>query len=397
MSTEPAGPLQGLIVIDASTVVAGPLAAALLGDYGARVIKVEHPKTGDSARHLGRPYEGLGSWWTFYSRNKECISCDLSKAEGAALFRRLTRRADLLIENFRPGKLESWGLAPSSLLEENPTLVVTRISGFGQSGPYANRPGYGTVVEAMSGFVHLTGFPDGPPTLPGVPIADSSTAGMAAFACMVGLHDRQRNGRGTVIDLALYGAMLQAMGSHLVEYERNGVVEGRTGNRMGTTPRNAHVCRDGKWITYSGASPNLIAAIVDLLDVRSDPRFATPETAAEHGLELDDLIGDWIARRDRTEVLDAFVRAGIPIGPVNDDSDVMRDEHFLQRGEFGRFIERGRDLRMAFQPFRLSDYERPDTAMQTSGDIGQDNRAVYRELAGVTDDELDDLEAAGVI
>lgn len=393
----PDGPLKDLTIIDTSTVVAGPLAAALLGDYGARVIKVEHPKTGDSARKLGMPYEGVGSWWAFFSRNKECISCDLSTPEGAALLRRLVRKADIFIENFRPGKMESWGLGPSVLLEENPELVITRISGFGQNGPKADQPGYGTVIEAMTGFANMTGFPDGPPTLPGVPVADSETAAMAAFACMVGLRDRERHGRGTVIDLPLYGAMLQAMGSHLVEYERNGAVGKRAGNRMGTAPRNAHRCRDGRWITYSGASPNLLAAIVDLLGVRADPRFTTPEVAGRYGLDLDDLVCGWVAERDQPDVLAAFVAAGIPVGAVNNDADVMHDEHLLERGEFGRFAEGDRVIQMAFQPFRLSGYDRPDDVMPTSAGIGQDNAKVLRELAGLTDDELEDLAAAGII
>lgn len=393
----PEGPLSGLTVLDASTIIAGPLAAALLGDYGARVIKVENPLGGDRARVNGDIANGQGSWWSFLSRDKQCVTCDLSSPDGAALFIDLAAKADLVIENFRPGKLEKWGLGPETLLSVNPGLVLLRVSGFGQSGPYAPRAAYGTVIEAMSGFVNMNGFPDRQPLLPGIPIADSLSAVMGAYASMVALWSRDQNGRGGEIDLSLYGAMFQAMGLHLTEYDRTGVVKHRTGNAMGTSPRNTQICADGTWVAYAaGQSLRIVRGLVELTGLQDDPRFTTHEKAVENGLELDKSIGRWIKRHDREVVIETFVTLGIPIGPVYEADDVMDDPHFQERAEFTTFTNSTEKIRMPATPFRLSSWSPPNDR-HTGASLGEHNQPVYRELLGLSEQDLQNLADRGVI
>ncbi|MFF5083768.1 CaiB/BaiF CoA transferase family protein [Actinoplanes sp. NPDC000266] len=324
-------PLDGVRVVDASTLFAGPLAATILGDYGADVIKVEHPAKGDPARGHGPAKDGVPLWWTMLGRNKRTITLDLSR--GAEVFRRLLAGADVLIENFRPGTLERWGLDPASLGSH---LVVARVTTYGQFGPYASRPGFGTLAEAMSGFAAITGEPDGPPTLPPFGLADGIAALTCAQAVMTALYHRDAHGGGgQVIDLAIAEPMLTVLGMQAMVYDQLGVVQRRTGNRsVNNAPRNTYRTADGRWVAVSTSAQAIAERVLRLVgrpDLIAEPWFATGVGRAAHADELDEAVGSWIAARDLAAVTAAFDEAQAAVAPVYDIADVFADPQFAAR------------------------------------------------------------------
>ena len=326
------GSLAGLRVIDASTILAGPLCCQILGDHGAEVIKVEHPERGDGMRGHGLAKDGVPLWWKEISRNKRTIGLSLSDPDGAEVFRRLVATADVLVENFRPGTLERWGLDPADLMRANPGLVVLRVTGFGQRGPYAGRAGFGTLAEAMSGFAHLTGEADGPPTLPAFGLADSICGIAASSAVMMALWARAANGgRGQVVDIDLLRPILTAVGPGPTEYQQLGVVGERHGNRStNNAPRNTYRCSDGSWVAVSTSAQAVAERVMHLVghpEVLDEPWFATGRQRAEHADLLDDLVGGWIADRSRAEVLERFAAVGAAAAPIYSAADVVADEH----------------------------------------------------------------------
>ncbi|KAA9381546.1 CoA transferase [Microbispora cellulosiformans] len=329
---QPAGPLAGVRVIDASTILAGPLCCQILGDFGADVIKIEHPVAGDSMRGHGRSKDGKPLWWKEISRNKRTIGLSLSDPDGAAVFLRLAETADVVVENFRPGTLERWGIGPEKLHEVNPRLVLVRVTGFGQQGPYASRPGFGTLAEAMSGFAHLTGQPDGPPTLPAFGLADSICGIAASSAAMMALYHRDlHGGAGQVIDMSLLEPILTAVGPGPLEYDQLGHVGHRHGNRSANNaPRNTYRTKDGRWVAISTSAQQIAERVLRLVghpEVIDEPWFATGAQRAEHADELDEYVGGWIAARTRAEVLEAFTAAGAAVAPIYDMADISADEH----------------------------------------------------------------------
>jgi crotonobetainyl-CoA:carnitine CoA-transferase CaiB-like acyl-CoA transferase len=392
-------PLEGLVVIDASTIIAGPLAAGLLGEYGATVIKVEHPTLGDGARRIGYSNTGAGAWWKALAQNKRCVTCDLRQPDGAALFRRLVARADVLVENFRPGTLERWGLGPENLRQVNERLVLLRISGFGQTGPYSSRPGYGTLAEAMSGFAEMTGQPDGPPTLPAVPVADGITGIMGAASCLVALWNRDRpdgTGKGDVIDLSLYGSLTYAFGMFVTEHLVSGVLPTRRGNRLGNAPRNAWPCADGGWVAYSAQSASMIKAIVEFVGKSDDPRFSDPMAAVRYGDEIDALLGAWIRERPREEVLRELIAAGVPVGPIYDVSELYNDQHVRFRSDFVEVEDPDfGQVTLPVGPARFASGQRH--RRQPGPALGAHNGEVYGDWLGLSPSEIDELRARGVI
>jgi crotonobetainyl-CoA:carnitine CoA-transferase CaiB-like acyl-CoA transferase len=326
------GPLTGLRVIDASTILAGPLCCQILGDFGADVIKIEHPVAGDSMRGHGKAKNGTSLWWKEISRNKRTLGLSLSAPEGAELFRKLAATADVIVENFRPGTLERWGIGPEVLFEINPGLVLVRITGFGQTGPYASRAGFGTLAEAMSGFAHLTGEADGPPTLPAFGLADSICGIAASSATMMALWARERNGgRGQVVDMSLLEPIMTAVGPGPTVYDQLGLVEHRHGNRStNNAPRNTYRTADGKWVAVSTSAQAIAERVMTLVghpEVIDEPWFRTGGERAKHADELDRYVGGWIAQRTRDEVIRAFEEAGAAIAPVYDARDLVADEH----------------------------------------------------------------------
>jgi crotonobetainyl-CoA:carnitine CoA-transferase CaiB-like acyl-CoA transferase len=399
--TEPPLPLEGVRVIDVATIIAGPGIAAHLGDFGADVVKVEHPVTGDTARELGWKAEGVALWWKLLGRNKRPVTLNLSDPRGQELLLRLAETADVLVESFRPGTLERWNVGPDVLLERNPRLVVLRTSGFGQTGPYAPRPGFGTLAEALSGYVHLTGFPEQPPVLPPVALADETAALLGAYAVMVALYHRDvRSGGGQVIDLSLFEALFRATGPVATVYDALGIVEGRRGNRIAyAAPRGAYVTKDERWVALSGTSPSIAERILSSIgrpELAEDPRFATNAARLENVEELDAIIQGWMSQHTLDEVLAAFEAHEAAAAPVYDAAQIAADPQYRARGTLVRIPdeELGDVLLPDVQP-RLS--ATPGRIRHAGLPKGSANDAVYREELGLSDDELAELSADGVI
>ncbi|MET9967473.1 CoA transferase [Streptomyces sp. NPDC006356] len=335
--TRPAdAPLTGLRVLDLATLFAGPLAATMLGDFGAEVIKVEHPEKPDPSRGHGPSKDGVGLWWKVLGRNKRTIALNLSKPGGRATLLRLAATADVVIENFRPGTLEKWDLGWPELSAANPRLVLTRVTGFGQFGPSAHRPGFGTLAEAMSGFAALTGEPDAPPTLPPFGLADSIAGLATAYAVMTALAARERTGEGQVVDMALIEPMLLALGPQPTWYDQLGYVQERTGNRSANNaPRNTYRTADGTWVAVSTSAQSIAERVMHLVgrpDLIDEPWFATGADRARHADVLDRAVGDWIARHTRADVLAAFEKAEAAVAPIQDVREVMTDPQYAALG-----------------------------------------------------------------
>ncbi len=398
----PTGPLAGVVVVDAATLFAGPLAATILGDFGADVIKVEHPKRGDPSRTHGASKHGIGLWWKMLGRNKRTVTADLSSSEGAELLKRLLARADVLIENFRPGTLERWGLSPEILHELNPRLVIARVTGFGQFGPYARRPGFGTLAESMSGFAAVTGEPDGPPTLPPFGLADGISALTCVNAVTMALHHRDRpggSGRGQVIDLAIVEPLVTILGAQPLVWDQLGQVQSRTGNRsVNNAPRNTYRTRDGRWVAVSTSADSIAQRVMRLVghpEVIDEPWFATGAGRAEHADLLDGHVGAWIAERDLATVVEEFERVEAAVAPIYDIRDVFEDPQYraldtittVQDPDLG-------PVRMQNVLFRLS--ETPGSIRWTGRARGADNTDVWGGL-GVSADELTALRDKGVV
>ena len=330
MSTSGAPPLEGLRVLDLSTVVAGPNCARYLADFGADVIKVERPDGGDSLRNMAwrDPRDGEGLWWKLVNRNKRTIALDLKAIDDRDVLLRLVDDADVLVENFRPGTLERLGIGPAELHARTPRLVITRVTGFGQTGPYRDRPGFATIAESMSGLAAISGEPDGQPLLPPIALTDELTGLAAAFATMVALH----SGVGQVVDVSLIESLLQVMSPLVTLYGLTGELQPRLGAGLPyTVPRGTYRCVDGSWVGVSTSSDTVAARVLRILGVEGDPRFADFAARMEHRVALEALMTEWCAARSRDEVIDTFTRAEAAIGPVMTMADIAADEHYLAR------------------------------------------------------------------
>ncbi|MEU5543103.1 CoA transferase [Streptomyces sioyaensis] len=393
------GPLTGLRVLDLATLFAGPLAATLLGDFGAEVIKIEHPHRPDPSRGHGPAKDGIGLWWKLLGRNKKAMTLDLSHPGGRDVLLRLAAGADAVIENFRPGTLERWGLGWEELSAVNPRLVLARVTGFGQFGPYARRPGFGTLAEAMSGFAAMTGEPDGPPTLPPFGLADAIAALGTSYAVMAALHARTASGRGQVIDMALIEPMLTVLGPQPLWYDQLGHVQPRTGNRSANVaPRNTYRTADGSWVAVSTSAESVAERVMRLVgrpEVIGEPWFATGAERAEHADELDAPVADWIARHDRAEVMAAFEKAEAAVAPIYDIREVMTDPQYQALGSITEVPddELG-TVRMQNVLFRLS--ETPGAIRWAGRPHGADTDEVLTSL-GLSGPEIDGLRAAGAV
>ncbi len=329
-------PLEGVKVIDVGTLFAGPWIATYMADFGAEVIKVEHPR-GDSLRNFASQKDGVSLWWKLASRNKKSITCDISAPEGGEILRALSESADVLVENFRPGTMERWGLSWERLHMLNPKLILARTSGFGQEGPYAHRPGFGTLAEAMSGFAHITGFPDGPPTLPPFALADGISALCGVYAVMMALYHRDVHGAsGQQIDVAIYEPIATILGPQPLEYDQLGLVQTRTGNAIPfAAPRNAYRCKDGRYVVISASAENIFKRIMRAVgreDLADDPRMRTQAGRVENVKELDDAIQRWIGAHTLDETIAHFEEHEGALGPIYDVAQFMADPHVQARG-----------------------------------------------------------------
>ncbi len=397
------GALAGLRVLDVATVFAGPLAATILGDFGAEVIKVEHPTRPDPARAHGPAKDGVPLWWTSLGRNKRTITLALNTPRGAELLHALTDQADVLIENFRPGTLERWGLGPEVLARTNPRLVVARVTGFGQFGPYASRPGFGTLAESMSGFAAINGWPDGPPTLPPFGMADGISALATAQAVMTALYERDRpggSGRGQVVDLAIIEPILTVLGMQAQAYDQLGIVQQRSGNRsVNNAPRNAYRTRDGRWVAISTSAQSIAERVMTLVghpEVIDEPWFATGATRVQHADLLDEYVGGWIAERDVDEVVKSFEDAQAAVSPIYDITDIFADPQYQALDSITTADDPTLGpVRMPNVLYRLS--QTPGSIRWTGRPHGADTRTVLRELLDLDDATLDGLAAEKIV
>ncbi|MHB9754327.1 CaiB/BaiF CoA transferase family protein [Streptomyces sp. BYX5S] len=395
----PQGPLTGLRVLDLATLFAGPLCATMLGDFGAEVIKVEHPRRPDPSRGHGPSKDGVGLWWKTLGRNKKNLTLDLSSPGGREILLKLVAGSDVVIENFRPGTLEKWHLGWDELSAANPRLVLARVTGFGQFGPYARRPGFGTLAEAMSGFAALTGQPDGPPTLPPFGLADSIAALATSYAIMAALRGREATGRGQVVDLAIIEPMLAILGPHATWYDQLGYVQPRTGNRStNNAPRNTYRTDDGKWVAVSTSAQSVAERVLRLVghpEFLDKEWFATGAGRAQHADELDAAVGGWIARRTRDEVVAAFERAEAAIAPIYDVRDVLRDEQYRALGTVTELPDPDLGtVKMQNVLFRLS--ETPGAVRWPGRPHGADTDEILASL-GLTDAAVATLRKAGAV
>ncbi|MGY0023308.1 CaiB/BaiF CoA transferase family protein [Streptomyces sp. cg35] len=393
------GPLTGLRVLDLATLFAGPLCATMLGDFGAEVVKVEHPRKPDPSRGHGPAKDGIGLWWKLLGRNKKNLTLDLSSPGGREVLLKLVAESDVVIENFRPGTLEKWHLGWEELSAANPRLVLARVTGFGQFGPYARRPGFGTLAEAMSGFAAITGQPDGPPTLPPFGLADSIAALATSYAVMAALRGRDVTGRGQVVDMAIIEPMLTILGPQPTWYDQLGYVQPRTGNRStNNAPRNTYRTSDDKWVAVSTSAQSIAERVMHLVgrpEFIDEEWFATGAGRAGHADELDAAVGGWIAVHTRDEVVAAFEKAEAAIAPIYDIRDVMRDEQYRALDSITELPDPDLGtVKMQNVLFRLS--ETPGAIKWTGRPHGADTDEILDGL-GLSQADIATLRKAGAV
>jgi formyl-CoA transferase len=394
-------PLDDLRVVEFGQLLAGPFCGQLLGDFGAEVIKVEDPGKGDPMREWGREKpHGKSLWWPVVARNKKSITCDLRRPEGQALVRRLIDTADIVVENFRPGTLERWGMAPETLWETNPGLVVTRVTGYGQTGPYARRAGFGSIGEAMGGIRYVMGDPDGPPVRAGISLGDSLAATYACLGTLVAVHNRTRSGRGQVVDSAIYEAVLAMMESLLPEWAIAGYQRERTGATLpNVSPSNVYPTGDGDLILIAANQDTVFGRLATAMDepgLARDPRYATHSARGSAMAELDDRIAAWTSSRTGAELLALLHDNGVPAGRIFRAKDMFADPHFAAREaivtvphpDFGRLPMQNATPRLSETP----------GAVRTAGPaLGEHNDEIYGGVLGLDDAERTRLAAAKVI
>ena len=396
-----AGPLADVRVVEMGQLLAGPFCGQLLADFGAEVIKLEDPARGDPMRQWGREKpHGLSLWWPVIARNKKSVTLNLRHPEGQALARRLLGAADVLVENFRPGTLERWGLGYDTLAERNPGLVLVRVTGFGQDGPYAPRAGYGSIGEAMGGLRYVTGDPSTPPSRSGISIGDSLAGTFAALGALLALHARARTGRGQVVDSAIYEAVLAMMESLVTEYQVAGYTRERTGAILpNVAPSNVYPTADGQLVLVAANQDTVfrrLAAVMARPELADDPRYASHSARGEHQVELDGLIAGWTATLDADPLLGALEEAGVPAGRIYRAADMLADPHYQARQAIVRLAdpELGEIAMQNVAP-RLS--ATPGRVAWPGPALGQHNREVYQGLLGLPDEEVERLADQAVI
>ncbi|MDX3689068.1 CoA transferase [Streptomyces europaeiscabiei] len=392
-------PLSHLRVLDLATLFAGPLAATMLGDFGAEVIKIEHPTKPDPSRGHGPSKNGVGLWWKLLGRNKRTLTLNLSTPGGRDTLLRLAATADVIIENFRPGTLEKWGLGWKELSAANPRLVLARVTGFGQFGPYAHRPGFGTLAEAMSGFAAITGEPDAPPVLPPFGLADSIAGLATAYAVMTALAARDRTGEGQTVDMAIIEPILTVLGPQPLWYDQLGHVQPRTGNRSANNaPRNTYRTADGSWVAVSTSAQSIAERVMRLVgrpELIDEPWFGSGAERARHADVLDEAVGAWIARHTREEVIEVFEKAEAAVAPIQDVREVMTDPQYRALDTITTVDDPDLGpLRMQNVLFRLS--ATPGAIRWAGRAHGADTDSVLTEL-GLSEPDIEALRQEGAL
>ncbi len=397
--TPVAGPLAGLKVLELGQLIAGPFAAKTLADFGADVVKIEPPGAGDPLRKWRLLKDGTSVWWQVQSRNKRSVALDLRDPAAQDIVRKLAAEADVLIENFRPGAMEGWGLGPDALQALNPRLIMLRISGYGQTGPYRDRPGFGVVAEAMGGLRHLTAEPGRVPVRVGVSIGDTLASLHGVIGILMALHHRHRAGVGQVIDVALYEAVFNCMESLLPEHSAFGAVREPAGSALpGIAPSNAYRCRDGGYALIAGNGDSIfrrLMATIARMDLGQDPALSDNAGRVARVAEIDAAIGEWAAQRTVDEVLAALDQAAVPAGRIYTVADIAADPHYQARGMIGQVqMDDGTQLAVPGIVPKLS--LTPGAHRRNAPALGQDTDAVLREV-GLTDAQIAALRERGIV
>jgi formyl-CoA transferase len=393
-------PLCGIKIVEFGQLIAGPFAGKTLADFGAEVIKIEPPEEGDPLRKWRKCYHGNSVWWEVQSRNKKSIALDLRHPKAQEIARRMIHDADVVIENFRPGTMEKWGLGWEELSRLNPGIIMLRISGYGQTGPYRDLPGFGAVGEAMGGLRYVTGEADRPPVRVGVSIGDSLAALHGVIGVLLALYHRKVNGgKGQYIDIALYEAVFNIMESLLPEYDAFGVIRERTGSALpGIAPTNAYPCLRGEYVIIAGNGDSIFRRLMEAIgrfDLADDPELAHNNGRVARMAEIDAAIGAWTVAREIEDVLTAMAKAGVPAGRIYSAKDIVEDPHYAARGMFEQIVTRdGLTLKVPAVIPKLS--ETPGTIRTTAPKLGEDTRAILLRL-GYTPEQIDALHEDKVI
>ncbi|WP_461484121.1 CaiB/BaiF CoA transferase family protein [Porticoccus sp.] len=394
-----AKPLSGYRVIELGQLLAGPFAGSLLAYFGAEVIKVEPPGGGDPLRNWRQLKDGTSLWWRSLGRNKKCITLDLKSAKGQELAARLIDGADVLVENFRPGVMEEWGLGPERFKTTNPGLVYTRISGYGQDGPYASKPGFASVCEGISGFRYLNGFPGEAPVRPNLSLGDSIAGLHAAFGVTLALLSRQSSGTGQVIDVALYEAMFNLLEGVIPEFDGAGVVREPSGTTVtGIVPTNTYRCADNKYVVIGGNGDSIFKRLMRAAnrpEMADDPRLADNVGRVKHEQEIDAALAAWCGSLPSAEVLSRLDEGRVPAGPIYNVSDMLEDPHFNARGLYEQVQINGEPLKIPAMLPRLCDT--PGETRWPGPDVASHNDEVLGELLGLDEEQRQALRREGVI
>jgi crotonobetainyl-CoA:carnitine CoA-transferase CaiB-like acyl-CoA transferase len=392
-STEPGKtPLAGVSVIDISNFLAAPMCSMFLADFGAEVIKVEVPRSGDEIRYWGNNKDGVGLYYKVVNRGKKTVTADLRTPFGVEVVKRLVKNADILVENYRTGTLEKWGIGPDVLMAINPGLIIIRVTGFGQTGPHRERPGFGTLAEAYAGYAHISGHVDGPPLLPGFGLADSTSGLMAAYLASVALHEKRRSGKGQVVDLAIYETLLTLLGPQVVNYDQLGLIQERNGSRLPfTAPRNTYRAKDGKWVSIAGSAQSIFERIckaLELPDLAKDPRFSDNRARLTNAVELDVELQKAIGRFNQDELIQRFIDHQAAIAPVNNIEEIMNDPHIRARENIVAVEddELGGPLRMQNVVGKFS--RTPGAIRHPGPRLGEHNYEVLVEMLGFDEAEV---------
>ena len=393
------GPLAGLKVIELGQLIAGPFAAKTLGDFGAEVIKIEPPGLGDPLRKWRLLKDGTSVWWQVQSRNKQSLALDLKRQEAQEIVRKLVTESDVLIENFRPGAMEGWGLGPDALLAVNPRLIMLRVSGYGQTGPYRDRPGFGVVGEAMGGIRHLTAEPGRVPVRVGISLGDTLAALHGVIGILLALQERHQSGKGQVIDVALYEAMFNCMESLLPEYSAFGAVRGPAGSALpGIAPSNAYLCKDGGYALIAGNGDSIFKRLMTVIgrdDLGNDPALADNSGRVLRVAEIDAAIGTWAAGLSVDQVLAALDAASVPAGRIYTVADIAADPHYEARGMLQQVrMDDGSQLMVPGVVPKLS--RTPGSHRRNAPSIGQDSDQVLAGM-GLTSEQIQTLKAQGIV
>ena len=393
--------MQGVRVVEMGSLLAGPFCGQILADFGAEVIKIEPPGQGDPMRQWGRQYNGRGLWWPIIGRNKKSITLDLRKPEGQALARRLAARSDIVVENFRPGTLERWGLGYEELSRENPGLILVRVSGYGQTGPYRDKAGFGGVAEAMGGLRYITGYPDRPPTRVGISIGDTLAGTLGALGALLALRHREvSGGRGQVVDTAIFEAVLTYMESLIPEYALAGYIRERSGSVLpGIAPSNIYPTADGTWIVMGANADNVFRRLCQAMgrpEMADDPRFSSHHARGQHMELLDGIIAEWTSGHTASELLKILDEAGVPAGRIYTAREMMEDPHFRAREDVV-WVDAPGIGPMPMQNVFPKLSETPGRVRWAGPELGQHNEEVYRGLLGLGDAALARLREEGVI